>query len=395
MKQPPVNGKIASIFASNNVFALEAANNLFGLGGYLLHHVRAGGKIGYALGTFAGAGHGALRVAVIGGRDAVALGHEQVHGYLGEVVRHADVGAGRVLGGVVCVLLGGGSAQPAGGADKAAGNQGAAVAAVEDQLLPQIAEVALLGGEEAGAHLDAVRAHGERRGEALRVTVPAGAADEGVFIGELLDDIRQQRHAVYGLPGGVEAALVAGGYEHLHAGLLAAGGGAHAGEDVHPNHALLLDEAGPGHGVAGGCDEDLEAFGDGRVLTDLFDGLHNVHGVLLNLGGDHDVGAENGPLIGLVVDAGEHLLEDSDVVVVKFRVRLLAEVLENDGVGLAGGGAKGAAQAEAAGVGGRDAEAGHGERAHTRLDDGVFDAYEFGQSGLEHELSPSLSSDIL
>lgn len=92
---------------------------------------------------------------------------------------------------------------------------------------------------------------------------------------------------MYGLPGGVEAAFVTGGYKHLYSSFLAAGCSANAGENVHPDHSLLLDKTCPGYRVSGSGDENFEALGNGRVLANLLYRRHDVHGVFPYLGGYH------------------------------------------------------------------------------------------------------------
>jgi hypothetical protein len=181
---------------------------------------------------------------------------------------------------------------------------------------------------------------------------------------------------------------VAGGDEHLHAGLLAAGRGAHTREHVHPDHALLLDEVCPGHRVAGRSDEHAEAaLHLGIGLAQLLDGLHDLHGIGLDLRRDHDVRAEDTVgLLGLFKHAGEHFLEDGHIVIGGLGVCLLAEVFKDDGVGLAGRGGKCAAQAETASVGRRDAQAGDRIRTHAGLDDGVFEPDKLGKSGFDHDV---------
>ena len=192
------------------------------------------------------------------------------------------------------------------------------------------------------------------------------------------------------LPRRVHTALVAGGNEDLHAGLLAAGRGAHTREHVHPDHALLLDKVCPGHRIACGGDEHAEAaLHLGIGLTQLLDRLHDLHRVCLDLCGNHDVGAENTiGLLGLFKHACEHLLENGHIVIGRLGVCLLAEVFKNDGVRLAGRGGKCAAQAKAAGVGSGDAQAGDRIRTHAGLNDGVFEPDELGKSGFNHSFSP-------
>ena len=328
-----------------------------------------------------------LGIACVGSSNADSLEGEQIHRDLGEVIGNADVGAGSVLCGVVCVLSGDRASEPASGADKAAGDNGAAVCAVDDHLLPELAEVALFGGEETGTHLNTVSTHCKSSSEGLAVAEAAGAADESVLIGELLDDVGQEGHGVDRLPCSVHAAFVTGSDEDLNTGLLAAGSGADAGEDVHPDHALLLDEVCPRHGVAGGGDENAEAaLHLGIGFTQFLYCLHDLHCVCLDLGRNHNVCTENTiGFLGLFENAGEHLLEDGDIVIGGLGMSLLAEVLKNNGVGLTGGGCEGAAQAKAAGVGCSDAEAGHRVGTHTGLDDGVLDADKFSKSGLDHD----------
>lgn len=146
-----------------DILCRQAADDGLGVAHDLLDHVLGLGQIGDALRTLAGAGHGVLHVALIGRSNTVTLEGQQLHRDAREVIRHTDVGAGGFLGGVVSMLQGHVAAQPARRADKAAGNDRAAVGAIDDHLLPQFAEIALFGGEEAGAHLHAVSAHGEGR----------------------------------------------------------------------------------------------------------------------------------------------------------------------------------------------------------------------------------------
>ena len=144
------------------------------------------------------------------------------------------------------------------------------------------------------------------------------------------------------LPCGVHAALVTGSDKNLNAGLLAAGSGADAGEYVHPDHALLFYEVRPGHRVARGGDEDLESACHLGILAQLLDCLHDVGGVLTKLCRYHYVCAEDTVgFLGFLENAGEHLLEDGNVVIGGICVCLLAEVVENDLVGLAGCGCEG------------------------------------------------------
>ena len=134
---------------------------------------------------------------------------------------------------------------------------------------------------------------------------------------------------MYGLPGGVEAAFVTGGYKHLYSSFLAAGCSANAGENVHPDHSLLLDKTCPGYWVSGSGDENFEALGNGRVLANLLYRRHDVHGVFPYLGGYHDVRPENRAFVGLVINTHEHFLENGHVVVAELRVGLLAEIFKN------------------------------------------------------------------
>ena len=117
------------------------------------------------------------------------------------------------------------------------------------------------------------------------------------------------------------------------------------------------------------------------------EGMHDLHGIGLDLRRDHDVRAEDTVgLLGLFKHAGEHFLEDGHIVIGGLGVCLLAEVFKDDGVGLAGRGGKCAAQAETASVGRRDAQAGDRIRTHAGLDDGVFEPDKLGKSGFDHDV---------
>ncbi len=66
---------------------------------------------------------------------------------------------------------------------------------------------------------------------------------------------------------------------------------------------------------------------------------------------------------------------------------LLAEVLENDGIGFTLSSGEGATQPKATSISCSDTEAGDGIGTHASLDYRVFNTNEFGKSGFDHCLS--------
>ena len=204
----------------------------------------------------------------------------------------------------------------------------------------------LLGGHEAGAHIDAVRPHGQRRRQPPAVPETAGG-DEGYL--QPAGRKRQQDQV-----GDVVLPRMAGALEAVHADDVAADflglqGMANGSAFVNHGYPRLLDSGQIRLGVAP------------RRLDDLHPGLHDGLGVFivrhgLDGGQDGEVHGE-GPV--------GHPLTSGD---------LLRQSLRR-GLGEGGEGAQGA------GVGDGGGEFGEPHPLHPPLNDGMLDAEFFGESG--------------
>ena len=109
-----------------------------------------------------------------------------------------------------------------------------------------------------GHHLRAICAQDQGRGQRLAVAEAACAAHERILIRHGFDHRGQQNHGMDRFPGRMEAAFIARGDDHVHAGFLETQSALDGRDNMHPGDPGALDLVLPADGVAGGGEDHFE-----------------------------------------------------------------------------------------------------------------------------------------
>lgn len=116
----------------------------------------------------------------------------------------------------------------------------------------------------------------------------------------------------------VKAAFVPRSDNHVHSGLLAAQGRSYRGDYVDPGESGPFNLLSPAHGIARGGIYHLEGVFHHRIfLAHLYRGIDHGPRLFLQLGRDHNVGAEHAAIVLYqVMRALENLLQCGGHVVI-------------------------------------------------------------------------------
>ena len=200
-----------------------------------------------------------LPVALIDGPNRRYLKFDQGHVHGGIVIRRTKEDAGRFPQGVFGVLGAPGGLQPPGGTDKTAGHKGPPVTERPQRPL------SIPGGNHSPAWSGSGSPSGPHRrpkpgpqpGSCRRRNRPRPHTRR-ILVRYGLDHGGQQDHGVDRFPGGMEASFMAGGNDHIDAGLLATQSALNRGDNMHPSETGALDLVLPADRVASRGEDHFE-----------------------------------------------------------------------------------------------------------------------------------------